>query len=103
MPPSSPQDRCDPAGTVERILRVDLVDLPFERQLLLAGASRLIVQMRSVQAQEFRLVLIGSSRVSQSMRASRSLLLKHEAHFFKPAQLSAKPPDLGVKLLDLLL
>lgn len=57
MPPSSPQDRCDPTGAVERILRVDLVDLPFERQLLLAGASRLIVQMRSVQAQEFRLGL----------------------------------------------
>lgn len=37
------------------------------------------------------------------MRASRSLLLKHEALFFKPAQLSAKPPDLGVELLDLLL
>src|SRR5690606_15828277 len=69
MPPSSPQDRCDPTGTVERILRVDLVDLPFERQLLLAGASRLIVQMRSVQAQEFRLGCQGRNEMPQDRRS----------------------------------
>ena len=37
------------------------------------------------------------------MSASRSLRLKCEALFFKPAQLRAEPPDLGVELFNLLL
>src|SRR5690606_35151111 len=44
-------------GTVERKLRVDLVDLPFERHFLLTRPSRLVVQMCSVQAQKLCLGL----------------------------------------------
>ena len=57
MPPPGPQDRRDPTGTVERKLRVDLVDLPFERHFLLTRPSRLVVQMCSVQAQKLCLGL----------------------------------------------